>query len=46
MRKTRPISWLKGALRDYRDFPKSAQTIAEDALNQIAEGGTPDVPSP
>ena len=46
MRNTRPISWLKGALRDFRDFPAATQEIAEDALTQIAEGGTPDVAKP
>jgi phage-related protein len=46
MRNTRPISWLKGALRAYRDFPTAAQEVAEDALTQIAEGGTPDVAKP
>ncbi len=46
MRVTRPISWLKGALRAYREFPESAQDIAEDALTQIAEGGTPDIAKP
>src|SRR5271165_476082 len=46
MRDTRPISWLKGALRDYRTFPAVAQAVAEDALTQIAEGGTPDVAKP
>ena len=43
---TRPISWLKGALRDYQAFPAAAQAVAEDALTQIAEGGTPDVAKP
>jgi phage-related protein len=46
MRATRPISWLKGALRAYQTFPASAQEIAEDALTEIAEGGTPDIAKP
>ena len=46
MRETRPISWLKGALRDYREFPVAAQTVVEDALTQIAEGGMPDIAKP
>ena len=46
MRNTRPISWLKGALRSFGDFPLAAQTVAEDALTIIAEGGTPDVAKP
>jgi phage-related protein len=46
MRMTRPISWLKGALRDYQAFPAAVQEVAEDALTQIAEGGTPDIAKP
>ena len=46
MRNTRPISWLKGALRDYSAFPTAAQEVAEDALTIIAEGGTPDIAKP
>jgi len=46
MKNTRPISWLRGALRAYQDFPVSAQEVTEDALTQIAEGGTPDVAKP
>jgi phage-related protein len=46
VRDTPPVSWLKGALRDYRTFPAAAQAVAEDALTQIAEGGTPDVAKP
>ncbi len=46
MRNTRPISWLAGALRDYRGFPPSVQEIADDALTEIAEGGTPDFAKP
>ena len=46
MRDTRAISWLKGALRDYQDFPATARAVAEDALTQIAEGGKPDIAKP
>src|SRR5580693_6280465 len=46
MRNTRPISWLKGALRAYQEFPAPVQEVAEDALTQIAEGGTPDIAKP
>lgn len=46
MRDTRPVSWLKGALRDYLEFPTAAQEVAENALTEIAEGGTPDVAKP
>jgi phage-related protein len=46
MRDTRPVSWLKGALRAYQEFPTAAQEVAEDALTVIAEGGTPDIAKP
>ena len=46
MRNTRLVSWLKGALRDYRDFPAAAQEIVEDNLTRIAEGDTPEIAKP
>ena len=46
MRNTRPVSWLKGALRAYQEFPTAAQEVAEDALTVIAEGRTPDIAKP
>ena len=46
MRTKRPISWLKRALRDYQDFPPAVQTIADDALSEIADGGAPDIAKP
>jgi len=46
MRDKRPISWLKGALRAYQEFPTAAQEVAEDALTMIAEGGAPDIAKP
>lgn len=33
-------------MRSFGDFPPVAQTIAEDALTMIAEGGTPDIAKP
>jgi len=41
MRDTRPISWLKAALKDFQKFPLGAQDKAADALTLVAEGFTP-----
>jgi phage-related protein len=43
---TRPISWLKAALRDFQDFPKGAQTEILRALMVAAEGGKADIAKP
>ncbi|SRR5579871_330903 len=45
-RKTRPISWVRPALRDFEDFPAEAQSIVLTALTVVAEGGTPDIAKP
>jgi phage-related protein len=46
-RKTvRIISWIKGAKKDFGDFPLTAQQKAARALTQIAEGQTPDIVKP
>jgi phage-related protein len=42
----RNISWLKGALKDFRAFPLPAQQKAARGLTQIAEGDTPDIAKP
>src|SRR5271168_5258913 len=46
MRDTRPISWLKGARRDFEDFPPRAQLEMARALTVLAEGRMPDVAKP
>ncbi len=46
MRDTRPISWIKGARRDFDDFPQGAQVEIGRALTIVAEGGTPDIAKP
>jgi phage-related protein len=46
VRNTRKINWLKGALKDFEDFPKDAQDRAAAALTFIAEGTTPDIAKP
>jgi phage-related protein len=45
-RKTRPVSWLKAALRDFGKFPEEAQTICLAALTIAAEGGKADISKP
>jgi phage-related protein len=42
----RPINWVRGAQRDFNDFPTAAQKIAEDNLTMVAEGDTPDIAKP
>jgi phage-related protein len=46
MRDTRPISWLKGARRDFEDFPQGAQIEMARALTILAEGRMPDIAKP
>jgi len=45
-RKTRPVSWVKSALRDFGKFPAAAQTICLTALTIAAEGGKADIAKP
>lgn len=42
-RKTRPVSWIKAALNDFRRFPEDAQSICLAALTIAAEGGKADI---
>ena len=44
--RTRPISWLKAALRDFEAFPEGAQSICLTALTVAAEGGKADIAKP
>ena len=46
IRKTRPISWIKAALRDFRSFPDGAQAVCLTALTIAAEGGKADLVKP
>jgi len=46
MLKTRPISWVKAALKDFQRFPEGAQLDVGRALTIIAEGGHPDIAKP
>jgi phage-related protein len=46
MRDTRPISWLKGALRDFEAFPPDVRLEMLRALTVAAEGGKSDKAKP
>jgi|SRR5208282_6078107 len=43
---TRPISWLKAALKEFETFPQTAQSICLAALTIAAEGGKADLAKP
>ncbi len=45
-RNTRPVSWIKAALRDFERFPEEAQSICLAALTIAAEGGKADIAKP
>ena len=42
----RPISWLKGASRDFEAFPREVQTEIARALSIAAKGGKADSAKP
>ena len=44
--RTRPVSWIKAALRAFDEFPAGAQSICLAALTIAAEGGKADVAKP
>jgi phage-related protein len=41
--KTRPISWIKSAQREFLNFPQGAQSICLAALTIAAEGGKTEI---
>jgi phage-related protein len=45
-RKTRPISWIKAARKDFEDFAEEAQSICLSALTIAAAGGKADIATP
>jgi phage-related protein len=45
-RNTRPVSWLKGARKDFEEFPKGAQIEMARALTILAEGQIPEIAKP
>ena len=44
--KTRPISWVRAALKDFEKFPESARAIFLAALTIAAEGAKADLAKP
>lgn len=46
MRKTREISWLKAARKDFEQFPEDVRSDMFDALTIAAEGGKSDEAKP
>jgi phage-related protein len=45
-RKTRPLSWIKAALKEFEAFPPEAMSICLAALTIAAEGGMADIAKP
>jgi phage-related protein len=45
-RSTRPVSWIKAALREFEAFPQEARSICLAALTIAAEGGKADIAKP
>jgi phage-related protein len=45
-RKTRPVSWIKAALKEFQTFPEGAQSICLAALTIAAEGDKADIAKP
>jgi phage-related protein len=45
-RETRPVSWIKAALKEFETFPQGAKTICLAALTITAEGGRSDIAKP
>jgi phage-related protein len=46
IRKTRPVSWIRAALKEFEVFPEGARSICLAALTIAAEGGKADVAKP
>ena len=44
--KTRPISWIRAALKEFETFPEGARSICLAALTISAEGGKADIVKP
>ena len=45
-RKTRPVSWIKAALKEFEAFPEGARSICLAALTVAAEGSKADIAKP
>jgi phage-related protein len=46
VRKSRPISWIKAALKEFEKFPYEARFICLNALTIAGEGGKADIAKP
>ncbi len=46
IRTTRPISWIRAALKEFETFPGTAQSVCLAALTMAAEGGKADIAKP
>jgi len=46
IRKTRSISWIKAALKEFETFPDEARSTCLTALTIAAEGGKADISKP
>src|ERR1039457_7080790 len=44
--KTRPVSWIRAALREFETFPEGARSICLAALTIASEGGKADIVKP
>jgi len=44
--KTRPVSWIGAALKEFETFPEGARSICLAALTIAAEGGKADIVKP
>ena len=44
--RTRPVSWIRAALKDFETFPEGARSICLAALTIAAEGGKADIVKP
>ena len=44
--RTRPVSWIRAALREFEAFPEGARSICLAALTIAAEGGKADIAKP
>jgi phage-related protein len=46
IRKTRPVSWIRAALKEFENFPEGAHSICMTALTIAAEGSKADIAKP
>ena len=46
IRSTRPVSWIKAALREFEIFPNAVRSTCLTALTIAAEGGKADIATP